>query len=236
MKDDIEIICKYKYLSTEYLISIINKEELLFSKIDEGRIENKLSLDELYIATQVLDSLTINKDCSVFIRKIKVGENIYKLYFDKKTRLYWWINESGRISKDDNLYLNKKYNEMKKVLYVSDYTEENTDNIERRIFIKNTLIAILCSSMIGCATAFGGLCISNKILEYKVAREIIEYLDDPSIKTYRDLKELIKNREQDYEEEYREEIEKDNEYSWEKIKNAIESNENLTRRRKRISV
>lgn len=90
----------------------------------------------------------------------------------------------------------------------------------------------------GCVSGFGGAFLANKIIDYKVSRDIIDILDDPSIKTYKDLKELLKeeNKESLKEEEYREEIEKNNEYSWEKIKNAIESNENLTRRRKRISI
>lgn len=236
MEKDLEIICKYKYLSTEYLISIINKEELLFSKIDEGKIKNILSLDELYIGTRVLDSLTINKDCSVFIRKIKVGKNIYKLYFEKKTRLYWWISESGQISKEDNLYLNKKYNDMGKVIYIDENNNnyQNIGNIVRRTIINNVLVPILAASSV---VTIGHLAF-YKVQEYKVSKEIIEYLDDPEIKTYKDLKELLKeeNRESKKEEEYREEINEGNEYSWEKIKNAIESNENLTRRRKRISV
>ena len=236
MEKDIEIICKYKYLNTEFLISLINKEELLFSKIEDGKINNRLSIKELYVATQVLDSISINKDCSVFIRTIKVGKNIYKLYFDKKTRLYWWFGENGQFSKEDNIYLNKKYNDMHKVIYLdkSNDNDQNIGNIVRRIIISYVLVPIVAASS---SVTISHLAF-QKVQEYKISKEIIEYLDDPEIKTYKDLKEFLKdeNREDLKEEEYREEIEKNNEYSWEKIKNAIESNENLTRRRKRISI
>ena len=236
MEKDIEIICKYKYLSTEFLISLINKEELLFSKIEDGKINNKLTIKELYIATQILDSLVVNEDCSVFIRKIKVGKNIYKLYFDKKTRIYWWIGEGGQVSKEDNIYLNKKYNDMHKVIYLDENSDndQNIGNIVRRIIIGYVLVPILAASS---SVTISHLAF-QKVQEYKISKEIIECLDDPEIKTYKNLKELLKeeNKESLKEEEYREEIEKNNEYSWEKIKNAIESNENLTRRRKRISI
>ena len=149
MEKDIEIICKYKYLNTEFLISLINKEELLFSKIEDGKIKNRLSIKELYVATQVLDSISINKDCSVFIRIIKVGKNIYKLYFDKKNRLYWWVGENVQFSKEDNIYLNKKYNDMKQVVYLSeDNNDANRGNKEIKRIIQDGIIIILSSAFL----------------------------------------------------------------------------------------
>ncbi len=235
MEINIKNIIEYSFDNNEYLITLVNDIGVLFTRKENGKLNNKLSKYELYIGLKVLDLITFNEETSVFIKNKKIRNKIYSIFFDKHNRLYWWKALDGKITHEDDYELNLIYNHISKYVFCdNERKEEKNINLRRIINGKEVLITLLDGFLISATilTPIAGIPILlNKFDEYKLKKEFIEFLDSPQIKTIRDVDKILSDDEEVKAEKLRNES-GNTEYDWRELKYAVLSNENLTEEEK----
>ena len=249
----VDIIAKFNYNNKCYAFGN-NNNEIEFYLKDRKNFISDLSEKEISICMQILDSITIDKETSVYLYNKRIGNNIYQIFYDIKTRLHWWnLLYGNKDSKEDNIKLNFLYNNMPDVYYL-DAQEDDTEKRNKKDYnyiklmrvIGTVLISITAISTI----SFTSFKLKQRYIEYLVKREIyqeiIEQLQDEKIKNIDDLQRILQidlNNNEDYGSEdrlKRREAESERlrnllgqqEYNWHSIENAIDSNYNLTQSEK----
>ena len=106
-----EVIIKFKYNKKEYIITKTEQKDLKFYYIENGELNKNLKNEERDLLIQVLDSIRIRPEYSIYLKKRKVNGREYFIYYDRKTKLHWWKPIGNfQDNEEDNIFLNYLYN------------------------------------------------------------------------------------------------------------------------------
>ena len=129
MKNSYKIVAKFEYNNNKFFITLVNDSKLVLVKYNENKnISTEFSDEEYELLNIVYKSLLIDKKESVYIKDEKIGNTLYKIFYDAKSKNYFWDSINGANNEDDNRILNNKYNKMTCIYYLED--ENSIDKID----------------------------------------------------------------------------------------------------------
>ena len=104
--------------------------------------------EEQKLISKIKEEISINKRNSIFIKKVKLSKN-YSLYYDKKSKNYFWIPEDNIYNENDNKLLNFKYNHQEEILAYDKIENLNSKNFYKKLinFENKTLILFIVSTI-----------------------------------------------------------------------------------------
>ena len=125
---------------------IISKKDDKYTFIKESNTE--FTQEEKEIIKNVNNLLTIKRESSGFIKKIRLSK-IYDLYYDPKSRNYYWIPEDNIYDERDNRILNFQYNHQEEILEFENYPNIEDSKFYKKIinFGKKSIVLFLASSI-----------------------------------------------------------------------------------------
>ncbi len=130
-----------------------NGEKIIISKKDDKYTFKKESnteftQEEKELLKNVNNLLTIKRESSRFIKKIRLSKT-YDLYYDTKSRNYYWIPEDNIYDEKDNRILNFQYNHQEEILEFENYPNIEDSKFYKKIlnFGKKSLVLFLASSI-----------------------------------------------------------------------------------------
>lgn len=116
-----QLIARFKYEKKLFCILLSKERKILFSYLDEkGNVCFDLNEDELKLSEEIFNSLLINIQKSYYIRDEKVNNKTYKIYRDETNKNYFWKSNTNETGANDNVFLNMKYNNMPNIVYYED--------------------------------------------------------------------------------------------------------------------
>ena len=117
-----------------YLIILVGEDRVLFAKEDNGQVNPCLNDEEFKQMRQILSSLIINKEDSVFVSNRMVNQTLYHVFYDIHSDLFYWEDDNGNANKPfDNLILNNRYNCIPDVIYNKTIQEPKNKTLQRWI-------------------------------------------------------------------------------------------------------
>ena len=130
-----------------------NSEKIIISKKDDKYTFKKESnteftQEEKELLKNVNNLLTIKRKSSRFIKKIRLSKT-YDLYYDTKSRNYYWIPEDNIYDEKENIILNFQYNHQEEILEFENYPNIEDSKFYKKIlnFGKKSLVLFLSSSI-----------------------------------------------------------------------------------------
>ncbi len=140
------LIGYFEYNNILYKLMLRNNK-LVFYKVVNGILDNNFSLEEKALINSVCSSLIVSIDSGVFIKRVNLN-NMYDLFYDKKSSKYYWKSFNKVENELDNIYLNFKYNQLSDILYGDTISNHgnNPKNYKHFISFRNKLIAITLAS------------------------------------------------------------------------------------------
>jgi len=204
-------IVKFEHDRKIFDISLTSDLKFIYSYFDNDKVQHfNLMPSDYDIIYFILSCLKVDKNKSVFVRNEFINGRKYSIFYDEYTRNFFWQNSSS-LTNEDNLFLNMKYNHCKVVIAdelteKADLDEKVPDGMYRKlVFNKKTKkwISILCIGAISIGLLTG--IISNE--SYKLAAFVQNPLSYVS-------SAITYNMEG---------------YDYQLIKDAINSNKNLTK-------
>lgn len=221
MENKLEIIIRYTYKEKEYYI-VLKDKKIYFVCSDNSKIKFELDDGEKYLALKVYSTFLANKEDAIKVDKIKIHDRKYDIFYDKKSRNYFWYNLKN-ISDDnteDNIYLNMMLNHQDPIVYV---TQNKKTNLKQRVFTKlilfgTTTIVAFCSAIINPATLASDYKVSD---EY--SNELLNGIQSSNQEVISETQKVAHNTVDEVESHV---------YDWDRIKKAIEQNNNLSNEEK----
>lgn len=231
-----QIIARFNYENKIFCISLSKDRKIKYSYLDDkGETYFDLKKDEIELVTDVFKMLLVDEKNSSYVRDEKINNNAYQIFYDPKTKNYFWKSNTGELDVKDNIFFNMKYNNMPSVVYSykdnfdlwkriesdlgKEYRKEVFDR-KRKKFVSILVNAGLSLTFItSIAIMINGYNFGiNSINEIKPETSIVEVAE-----TQYTTPAIIEATDEEIES-----IKEENNYSWEKIKQAIESNPNLS--------
>lgn len=202
--NDLNILATFDIDSQKYIIALKSRN-IVFYRYENGLFSSKLSKEEIEICLEVLDNIAIQKETSIYLRNKKIGNNIYQIFYDTKTRLHWWRPiTTEEIILEDNRVLALLYNNEPSVYYLKNINKDkkNTNANSFSLFriVKKRIIPIAVNFTIGFLIGIPSSQIGKLLVDMNERKQA---------------------------EEYRREIDDDSTYDWNKIEQAINQNSNL---------
>ena len=210
----------FEYENNKYYIILLKNKRVLYLKANkDNKFTIKLSIKENEIVNKVYNSLLINTNNSIMFKQIELNNNKYNLFFDKTSHHYFWQPLNNKYDINDNIYLNFQYNHYPITVYSNKIESKNESKFYNK-FVKlgSKLIPIFLSASIS-LTILSGCTVLKQSQKEVSTQTITETLNETISKT---------TTEDDFLNELIEEIELKEKYDYEKIKQAIENNPNLT--------
>lgn len=126
---------EYKLNGFTFKIVETKNKKIGLRKLKEGNIINKISNIEWSLFVTILKSISFSKEDSVYLYKKSVNGKIYKIFYDYKTKNYWWmlLQSSSKSLIQDNSMLNYWYNNH--TCIVKKLNEETETLISDDLFI-----------------------------------------------------------------------------------------------------
>jgi len=210
------LIGYFEYENNRYYIVLLKNKRIIYLKSNkDNNFTTKLSKKENEILNKVYNSLLINKDSSILFKQIELNNNKYNLFFEQKNHQYFWIPLNNKYDVNDNIYLNFQYNHYPITAYSNTKKIKNESKFYNKfVKIGSKLIPLFLSASISLTILSG--CTILKYPELESSKQVI----NETISTIANEATLHN--------ETTEEIELETEYNYENIKQAIESNPNLT--------
>lgn len=205
MNNSFTAIAKFNYDNKKFQITMVNNKNIIFSYYDE---ENKLHLNlsnEYYnIINAVYNSLLINKETSVYIKTTQINNTLYDIFYDTKSCNYFWTSNKEINNTDDNVILNSRYNDIPLVYYNDDKLkrDKKSDYYNKILNLNRTML------LVSVAANLSLLALTNCSVHGNTPKNEIEsssYIQEDN----------------NYESTKRE-------YNYEEIRQAIESNKDLS--------
>ena len=205
MKKD--IIIRFNYQNKEFAIFVENNQ-MNFGYKEKGTIHKALTEEEYELMAKVYNSLTINNDNSIDCGLFKIKGKQIKIFFNQISKLYYFyelVNNELKIpKKEDLIILNKYYNNQEEYL-VDQYDNpklEDYPNQEKEVKRILKLKTSTIAIFIAASLAFQNLPVLNYSTYY--------LFNKPLPKTEKEKED----------------------YSFAKIKSAVENNNKLTEEEK----
>jgi len=210
------LIGYFEYENNRYYIVLLKNKRIIYLKSNkDNNFSIKLYKKENEILNKVYNSLLINKDSSILFKQIELNNNKYNLFFEQKNHQYFWIPLNNKYDVNDNIYLNFQYNHYPITAYSNTKKIKNESKFYNKfVKIGSKLIPLFLSASISLTILSG--CTILKYPELESSKQVI----NETISTIANEATLHN--------ETTEEIELETEYNYENIKQAIESNPNLT--------
>lgn len=215
--DTFKTLAKFDYEGKIYILALVEKK-LVFYLSKNKSLSKILNYEDLKTCLDILNSISIRKQTSIFLRNKKIGDNVYQIFYDTTTRLHWWkcINYNKNTNNDSKILM-FLYNYSPDIYYLSNKIDsKNGSAIVRKINGKIARIMIVALEffiLIGSITRL---------------KQNIVNLDDEQIATLQDYIEfMVKDKIDDPDEEankQRIEAEEPFEYDWKQLEQAIEEN------------
>lgn len=131
MKNTYKIVAKFEYNTNKYFIAMVNNSKVVLVKYDKNKtISTDFSDEEYELLNIVYNSLCIDRETSVYIKDEKVKNNLYKIYYDTNSKIYFWDSINNVNDEECNKILNFKYNNMINTYFLDD---EKTDDEQEKI-------------------------------------------------------------------------------------------------------
>ena len=209
-----EIIARTTY-KNKNLVIYKDQNQICFGKLENNKIITNLPLEEQEILKNVYQQITIDKQNSVDCGTFKIQGKQIKIYYCKKSNLYYFyeiVNNKLQIPKQQlltelNIYYN---NEQETLHYIEDKIEQYKNNMEKLDDIPNqTKTDFKKHVKLYMATLSVILAGNVAFQELPVLNYELYYYTTPKTK-----------------------IEQEEQYSFSKIKQAIETNHNLSEEEK----
>lgn len=155
MNNNFEIIAKFNYDDKNFIITMVNNKTIVYSFYDENNRLHMTLPDNYYeICDLVYNSLLINKNTSVFIKTQSINNVLYNIFFDTKSKNYFWTQNNEIYNQDNNRILNLRYNNMPLIFY-KDNKEDNSKNplyYNKMIELHKKFILVLIATHLSLAT------------------------------------------------------------------------------------
>lgn len=256
--DSLNILATFDFEGQKYVITL-KSEKIDFYRLENGMFYNNLPSEELDICLEALDNIAIQKETSIYLRNKKVGNNVYQIFYDTKTRLYWWIPiTTNEVILEDNKKLSLLYNNAPTVYYLSDEDSSKKEKDDGQTFtifrkIKNIVVRLVLPYIV--IPSLASFSAANIATQYSILKsqketqeliermrqreeqrvqELIANYDDEQIQNEADLEKMreANGRIDEEAKKYRTSISEEQTYNWEEIEKAINENQNLTQQEK----
>ena len=219
------IIAYFIYKRTNYFIAFSNEMRIVFfKKKKNGEFSTHLTKSEYKTVLKVYDLLRVEPEKAVFMKSINVNNNLYNVFYDIKTRNYFWQSQNGEYNIKDNVWLNFKYNHQSANIYLkNDFVENSRDlhsfynkriKIGQKIILLAVAATLTLNLLTGCKVQEHTTIENEEILASEI--ETTVSFDD---KTVWDIVGQPEEK---------------REYKWEEIKQAVESNPNISDKEKNL--
>ena len=254
MENIIKLFAKLQLDGKEYKILKLNDDKIVFAVSESNRNRLDLTDEEKILFSQFYNSLRVSKKTSLKLENKKLNNRNIEIFFDYRTHLHYWyeIIDGNRYEIDEktNKILNFRYNHIND--YVadeifnesskSDYSDNNF--FKRYIRIGKEKIAVLIAAGLSMSTLMGCTLSQGVEINYnqsELSESVISTeTTQTSEATYETTTEAysfiqlvplkLKNDSLDAEINRRSK----QQYDWEKIKSAVESNQNLQANDKKL--
>ena len=230
--DKLNILAKFDYDGKTYLIALI-KYKIIFYTYYNKIFSKKLSKDEIEMCIDILDSISIRKKTSIYLRNKRIRNNVYQIFYDTTTRLHWWkCITSKEINEEDNRVLMTLYNYSPEIYFSS--SDQNVDKKSKSILrmINGKTYWIIMPIIVSFITSH----VTRYAIELYNTQQIIAYLDDEQISNVREWKKYKDTDNAIYQDqkakEYRESIEEDYNYHWDELEQELNENPYLNQEEK----
>lgn len=206
MNNVFELIAKFRMNNKNYMIILINKTKILCITYYDNRLHTELTEEEYLDCKKIYESLLVNKQNSICVGMQSVNNTIYKIYYDINKENYFWEAEEDKSfnSVEDNIILNFRYNHIPEIMFNDLKTEKDTKNngkyYNKFVKIGHKVIAIALAAGLSLGILSGTIFANNRLEN-----------ENGKVKT------SINSQS----------IDKEIEYNYEDIKQAISSNKNL---------
>lgn len=196
-----KIIGFFEYANIHFVISLINDKNILFLKKNKStcEFEKYLTKEEFFCCNTIFKSLLIDKEKSIFLKHINIHNNRYNLFYDKKSKKYFWIPENGKFEENDNAVLNFKYNHQPTVIYnnqINDNMELKNSFYNKFVKFGNKLINVVLLASLSLSSLTGCTVQQNIVPSQEKSSEssLVESVNVKETISYdwEDLKEVIK--------------------------------------------
>lgn len=223
-----KLVAYFEYNGENFFISLVNNKEIrFFKKNKDNEIVEKLLPSEHKLMRKIYNSIRINHNESLFIKKIAVNSNLYNLFYDKNSNNYFWTSNAGIDDEKDNSFLNFRYNHHPNVLYLNTSDKQlakpQSDFFNKFVKIGKKFVSISVAATLSLNLLAG--CTLRKPDITETTEVIVETIkttaSDVIETTYVDIEETTEEK---------------REYNWDVIKQAIKSNPNLSAEEKQIII
>ena len=230
---DYRIIAEFKHKNKNYYIVQTEKNIINYAIIEDGDVITRPNKEDFELFSFIHESLKVDSDNSIKLGITNIDQNDFQIYYDLKTKLYYWFklenDELIEATYEENSKLNYKYNNNSLVLNSNEKTNENENKNNKTIkrIIRRGKDIFLVTVMAGLSFTLFSQCKANNILEVDSSDRIIvkeEFLED-FIEIPEGMKDIIiTNREGRY----------DRPYNYDEIRNALQENESISEEEKKF--
>ena len=217
MENKLEILIRYIYKEKEYYI-VLKDNKIYFACNDNSKIKFELDDEEKYLTHKVYSAFLAKRESAIKVDKIGINDREYNIFYDKESRNYFWnnLNDNSDENEEDNIYLNIIFNHQDPITY---FAQNKKTIFKQRVFSKlillgTTTIVAFCSAIINPITLES---------DYEVATE---YRNETTNGMQSSAQEVIGDTQKNAQ-NISDEVEK-NVYNWNKLKQAINQNNNLS--------
>lgn len=230
-----EVIAYFENNSKNHIIALTDNNVLQYFVKNNGKIKTELSKNETEIFKKVIDSIKVSKETSIDLGIQYWKNELFRLFYDKHTCLYYTNNDNAEIIS----YINFKYNNVPDI-YCEEYKQPNENG--EKATSKNKFLKIPIRIGKKIITVFLAATIS---LSFLSACNSLDKYDDENLITITEmsedeLKELNEGLKNETDSNIKQEnalvaIESEQEeqpYDYFEIERAIDNNENLTNEEK----
>ena len=123
-------IAIYNFNNKKYFIAL-DDNKIVYFKYENGEVSNDYSVEELEVFLEVYNSIKIDKDSALNLGIKNIGGKAFETFYDIKKELYFWyeiVNGNRQnVSKSDLEYLNYTYNNLS--LKYADDNDKNQNDI-----------------------------------------------------------------------------------------------------------
>ena len=217
MDNKLNIIIEFNYKNKNYYI-VSKANKIYFAHKDNDEIKFDIDGEERKVFIKIFLAFLINIDKSIKVDKVKIQDREYIIYYDLESGNYFWkdLNNYLGNNEEDNIFLNRTYNHQEKIMYSGQTTKRD---MRKRVYTK--LITIGTTVVVAIASA-----IINPVVlatQYEIpiecSKETLYGINNDGQEAFSEIPKIEQNEFEEIDSQI---------YDWNKMKNAIDQNNNLS--------
>ena len=217
MDNKLNIIIEFNYKNKNYYI-VSKANKIYFAHKDNDEIKFVIDGEERKVFIKIFLAFLINIDKSIKVDKVKIQDREYIIYYDLESGNYFWkdLNNYMDDNEEDNILLNRIYNHQEKIMYSGQITK-----IDKRKRVYTKLITIGTTVVVAVASA-----IINPVVlatQYErpaeCSKEALHGINNDGQEAFDEIPKIEQNEFEEIDSQI---------YDWNKMKNAIDQNNNLS--------